>query len=87
MTLTLIFMPKTKIYSLGQLNTLQSCVTILAARLAATKTLIVRKALKVTKHTRITTPCQTSHNTKRPCGALQFFPYCFSYYSSLSNCL
>ena len=73
MTLNLTFHPKIKTHLLGQLNTLQSCATALAVRLAATKTLIVCKALKVTIHVHTITPCQTSHNTKR--ASLELFSF------------
>ena len=52
--------PQIKTYSLGRLYTLQFCSTALAVCCAATKTLILHKALKVTIHTRIITPFQTS---------------------------
>ena len=85
MTLTLTFMPQIKTYSLGQLYTLQFCTNAIAVCLSANKTLIVCKALKVTIHTRIITPCQTYGHVNRLSGALQFFPCSFSYFSFPSN--
>ena len=88
MTLNLTFLPANqKTYSLGRLYTLQFCTTALAVCLAATKTLIVCKALKVTIHTRIITPCQTYYHANRLSGAFQIFPCSISYLSFLSNCI
>ena len=73
MTLTLSFSPEIKIYSLGGLYTLQCCIIALAVCYAATKTLILCKALRMNLHMHIIIPCQTSHRGNHLSGAFQFF--------------
>ena len=79
--------PKNKMHLLGLLNTLHFYATALAACLAAAKTLIMGKALKMIIHMHTVIPYQTSRHLKCLFGACQVFFFSFSWTSSLSSCL